>query len=249
MHLTHAHFAGLPADWHPATWAAAAALFLAGWLYARGVRLGAAVGTWQRAAFSAGWCALALALVSPLAARAGANFALHMVQHELLMVLAPPLLVLGQPYAVLARVLSPTALRAAAAPLRLVSPLAAWGLHALALWIWHVPRLFSAALGSDWVHAAQHASFFLTALLFWWAVFRRLRTGMAVLFVLTTMIHMGALAALLTFAPAPLYPGTSLEAQQLGGLIMWVPAGYAMRLAGILAFDRLLARSDGGVGA
>ena len=194
----------------------------------------------HRLAFTTGWLALALALLSPLAAVVEAHFALHMVQHELLMVLAPPLLVLGRPYAAFAQVLSRSALRIAAAPLRLVTPLAAWGLHAAALWVWHVPRLFAGAVESDWVHAAQHACFFFTALLFWWAVFRKVRTGVAVVLVLTTMLHMGALAALLTFAPAPLYPGTSLEEQQLGGLIMWVPAGYAMMLAGVLAFDRLL---------
>jgi len=66
------------------------------------------------------------------------------------------------------------------------------------------------------------------------------RTGTAVLYVLTTIIHTGALAALLTFAPAPIYAGASLEQQQLGGLIMWVPAGYALLAAALLAFNRLL---------
>jgi putative membrane protein len=54
------------------------------------------------------------------------------------------------------------------------------------------------------------------------------------------MIHAGALAALLTFAPAPLYAFTALDEQQLGGLIMWVPAGYAMLAAGLFAFNRVL---------
>jgi cytochrome c oxidase assembly factor CtaG len=240
MRVVEAHAAGLVADWGPDAWAAAIALGLVGWLYARGVRDGAAIGRPQRAAFAAGWLAATVALLSPLAALAESDFAAHMVQHELLMVFAPPLLVLGQPYAACARVLSPAGLRIAAAPLRLATPLVAWALHAAALWIWHVPRLFDGAVASDWVHGAQHASFFFTALLFWWAVFRRARTGLAVLMVLTTMIHMGVLAALLTFAPAPLYAGASLEAQQLGGLIMWVPAGYAMVAAGVIAFDRVL---------
>jgi cytochrome c oxidase assembly factor CtaG len=113
-------------------------------------------------------------------------------------------------------------------------------LHGAALWLWHAPRLFDAGLESDAVHALQHASFFWTALLFWWTVFRRVRTGTAVLYLLATLIHGGALAALLTFSPAPLYAGATLESQQLGGLIMWVPAGYAMLLAGLLAFNRLL---------
>jgi cytochrome c oxidase assembly factor CtaG len=162
-----------------------------------------------------------------------------MIQHELLMIAAPPLLILGRPYAALAATLSPAALRMAAIPLR-APPLAALLLHAAALWIWHAPRLFDAALESDAAHAAQHASFFFTALLFWWAVFRRVRTGIALLYILLTMIHAGALAALLTFAPAPLYALTAHGEQQLGGLIMWVPAGYAMLAAGLIAFHRLL---------
>jgi cytochrome c oxidase assembly factor CtaG len=114
-------------------------------------------------------------------------------------------------------------------------------LHAAAIWIWHVPRLFDAGGQSASVHALQHACFFFSAMLFWWTVFRRVRTGMAVLYVLTTMIHTGALAALLTLAPGSLYAGTTLEQQQLGGLIMWVPAGFAMLIAGLVAFDRMLA--------
>jgi cytochrome c oxidase assembly factor CtaG len=191
------------------------------------------------AAFAAGWLALVIALLSPLEPRAAGSFSLHMIQHELLMIAAPPLLILGRPYAALAATLPPAGLRLAAAPLR-VPPLAALLLHAAALWIWHVPRLFDAALESEAVHAAQHASFFFSALLFWWAVLRRVRAGIALLYILVTMIHAGALAALLTFAPAPLYALTALGEQQLGGLIMWVPAGYAMLAAGLIAFYRML---------
>lgn len=190
-------------------------------------------------AFAAGWAALAVALVSPLESAAAGRFSVHMVQHELLMIVAPPLLILSRPFAALAVVLPVSFVRLAAWPLR-IPPLAAWGLHAVALWIWHVPRLFNAGLASPGVHALQHACFFLTAMLFWWTVFRRVRSGMAVFYVLTTMIHAGALAALLTFAPAPLYAGATLVEQQLGGLIMWVPAGFAMLVAGLIAFDRML---------
>jgi putative membrane protein len=189
--------------------------------------------------FAAGWLALAVALLSPLDSQVAESFSLHMIQHELLMIAAPPLLILGRPYAALAATLRPAALRIAALPLCL-PPLAALLLHAAALWVWHVPALFEAALESEAVHAAQHASFFASALLFWWAVFRRVRTGIALLYILVTMIHAGALAALLTFAPAPLYAFTALGEQQLGGLIMWVPAGYAMLAAALVAFNRLL---------
>jgi cytochrome c oxidase assembly factor CtaG len=228
MHLDP-HWSG----WDIAT---AIALALALWAYAQAARNNA-LHARHAIFFLTGWLALAVALLSPLDGHG--SFALHMIQHELLMVVAPPLLILGRPYAALAATLPAAALRFAALPLR-VPPLAALVLHAAALWVWHVPRLFDAALESGAAHAAQHASFFASALLFWWAVFRRVRTGIALLYILVTMIHAGALAALLTFAPAPLYALTALGEQQLGGLIMWVPAGYAMLAAGLIAFNRIL---------
>lgn len=214
-------------------------LGIAAAIYIRALHRHAAIGRHHALAFAAGWSILALALVSPLDTVASTSFAVHMVQHELLMVVAPPLLILGRPFAALAATLPARAVRAIAWPLR-IPPLGAWGIHAAALWVWHLPRLFDAGLASDGVHALQHASFFFSALLFWWAVFRRVRSGVAALYILTTLIHSGALAALLTFAPAPLYFDTPLREQQLGGLIMWVPAAYALLLAGLVAFNRLL---------
>jgi PQQ-dependent catabolism-associated beta-propeller protein len=200
--------------------------------------------------FAAGWVVLAVALVSPLHALGEVLFSAHMVQHELLMVVAAPLLVLGRPLAVFSRALSAwTLVRLVVFARRLrwpgivwrqiKRPMAAWALHAATLWIWHVPWLFQATLRSDLVHTAQHASFFGTALLFWWALLRH-RTGSAdygaaVLYLFTTSVHSGALGALLVLANRTLYPAyrvTSpawglepLEDQQLGGLLMWIPAG------------------------
>ena len=232
MHLEHPHWSA----WDAAT---TLALLLAAGLYSEALRRRAPISAANALAFAAGWLSLAIALLAPLESEVAESFSLHMIQHELLMIAAPPLLILGRPYAALAATLPAVGLRIAALPL-CVPPLAALLLHAIALWIWHVPRFFDAALESAAVHAAQHASFFFTALLFWWAVFRRVRTGIAVLYILATMIHAGALAALLTFAPAPLYSLTALSEQQLGGLIMWVPAGYAMLAAGLIAFHRIL---------
>lgn len=210
-------------------------------IYIAALRRGARLARTDRLAFAAGWACLAVALASPLESAVAASFSLHMVQHELLMVAAPPLLILGRPFTALAAILPAGALRLLAWPLRL-PPVAAWGIHAAAVWTWHLPRLFDAGRDSAAVHAVQHASFFFSALLFWWAVFRRVRSGTAALYILATLVHSGALAALLTFAPAPLYRETTLAQQQLGGLIMWVPAGYGLLLAGLLAFNRLLER-------
>jgi cytochrome c oxidase assembly factor CtaG len=125
----------------------------------------------------------------------------------------------------------------------LTRPAVSWLLHAAALWLWHVPRFFEAALADSTVHACQHASFLASALLFWWAVFGRgvkRPDGASMALLFTTMMHTSALGALLTFAPTPWYShyvGTTMlspvEDQQLGGLVMWVPGGVSYLVAGL----------------
>jgi putative membrane protein len=87
----------------------------------------------------------------------------------------------------------------------ITQPLAAWALHGLALWLWHVPLLFEAAMHKEGVHVLQHASFLGTALLFWWAVLggdlRSRGGGGSMAYLFTTMMHTAALGALLTLAP------------------------------------------------
>jgi putative membrane protein len=215
-------------------------------------------------AFLTGWGALVLALLSPLDAWSKALFSAHMVQHELLMLIAAPLLVAGKPLAVAAWAfrsgrsgifaVAVRAVRRSRLWRALESPLCAWSLHLLVVWLWHAPRLFQAGLGSDWIHAVQHASFLFSALLFWWALQRRSGNGLAVLYLLTTAIHTGILGALLTFAPQPLYPAylyttaawgmTPLEDQQLGGLIMWVPAGLILLATAMILFAKWLAATE-----
>ena len=218
--------------------------------------------------FLAGWLVLALALTSPLHALGQRLFSAHMIQHELLMVVAAPLLVLGRPGRVWLRAFPRRFARAAVRRGRalggealfeaLVQPGVATLLHALALWIWHVPRLFVATRTSEWAHAAQHASFLLTAALFWHAlVFGRRRQagyGVAVLCLFFTAMHSGALGALLTLGSSPWYAGsatlalawglTPLEDQQLGELIMWVPGGLAYVAAALWLFARWLRDSE-----
>jgi cytochrome c oxidase assembly factor CtaG len=189
---------------------------------------------------------LALALLSPLDRWGAELFAIHMVQHEALMLIAAPLLVLGRPLPVFLWAFSGS-WRAGLARFSqnrtvgslwagLCAPLSGWILHALALWIWHAPRLFNAVLIHRGVHDLQHFTFLATALLFWTALFqerRRAHQGAAILYLFTTTVHTGVLGALITFAQRPWYSAylqtsrswgfTPLEDQQLGGLIMWVP--------------------------
>jgi putative membrane protein len=239
-------------------------LGLSAWLYLRGVRClwrtaGASRGIqpWEAGAFAAGWIVLALALVSPLHRLGGVLFSAHMAQHELLMAIAAPLLVLGRPIVPFLWALPISWRRAAGSwsgtrPVSttwefLTLPLVAWGLHAVAIWLWHAPALYQATLDSDVVHTVQHVSFLGTALLFWWALLRgregRLGRPVAVLYLFTTSVHTSLLGALLAFSSTlwyPLYSSstaawglTPLEDQQLAGLIMWVPAGLAYLTASL----------------
>src|SRR6476661_6367507 len=117
-------------------------------------------------AFALGWLTLVLALVSPLDALGGRLFSAHMVQHELLMVVAAPLLVIGRPLAAWTWAFEPGIRQALGRAVQvpwiqgpwavLTDPIVAWGVHALALWLWHVPAFFSAALEHEGLHIVQH---------------------------------------------------------------------------------------------
>ncbi|MBI5618807.1 MAG: cytochrome c oxidase assembly protein [Gammaproteobacteria bacterium] len=211
--------------------------------------------------FLAGWLALAAALLTPLDTLAARSFAAHMVQHEILILVAAPLCVLGQPLAIWSWALPHAGRLRLAAVFHhpawqrpwhaLTAPLPAWALHAAALWIWHLPLLFEAALARQAVHVAQHASFLGTALLFWWALLRpaaRHAPGVALALLFTTMLHSTALGALLTLATHAwygVYGGAfgldALEDQQLGGLVMWVPGGLVYLGSGLALAARWLA--------
>jgi putative membrane protein len=212
---------------------------------------------WEAAAFWCGWLALVTALVSPLHPWGSMLFSAHMTQHEILMLIAAPVLVLGKP---LVGILKGMPTDAARDLVRLtnarwwrqfwrmlINPVVAWLIHAVLLWLWHVPALFEATLTSDLIHALQHLCFVGSALLFWWAVMqgphRALNFGIAVLYMFTTALHSGALGALITFARTVWYPAyeqtapvwglTALEDQQLGGAIMWIPACTMYVIAGL----------------
>jgi putative membrane protein len=228
---------------------------------------GHALRKWEVWSFCAGFAALILALLSPLDASGGVLFSAHMTQHEILMLVAAPLLILGRPLPVVLKAFPGTLKRALLRLGRTVGWLsgglvtnafAAWLLHALVLWIWHLPKLFNATLKSDFVHALQHISFFGSALLFWWTILdgrhKRLGYGVAVLYLFTTALHNSVLGALLTFSRDIWYPAylnstqswrvTPLEDQQLGGLIMWIPASLSYIIAALVLFAGWLRESE-----
>ena len=250
-------------------------LSLSAWMYARGLRrlwratkIGSGVRPWQAWCFALGWFASLIALISPLHPWGRVLFSAHMTQHEVLMLVSAPLMVLGRPLVIFLwampgpsarRVSSWTKHRSWEQSWRTISnPFSAWLIHMIALWIWHVPSLFEATIDNDFVHALQHFSFLFTALLFWWAVMQGrhkvLGHGLAVLYLFTTALHSGILGALLTFTKTVWYPAysettaswglTPIEDQQLGGLIMWIPAGVVYIIAGLALFTGWMRASE-----
>jgi putative membrane protein len=252
-----------------------AALALSGWLYLRGVRRlwrgagsGCGIRRWEASSYAAGWLTLFVALVSPLHPLGEVLFSAHMTQHELMMLVAAPLVVLGRPVVAFLWALPVARARQVGGWGRvpwfqrawraLTNPLAAWAIHAVTLWVWHVPALFQATLRSDLVHTLQHVFFLGSALLFWWALVHGpqgvMGYGAGVLYLFTTSVHSGVLGALITFAHKVLYPAykettqswglTALEDQQLGGLIMWVPAGLVYIVAGLALYAGWMRESE-----
>ncbi len=236
--------------------ATSAALYIRGaWLIWRRAGFGRGVRVWQASSFAAGWAILFVALVSPLHEFGEHLFVAHMIEHELLMAFAAPLIVVSQPLVSFMRALPESWRRAftGVAHTRgaravwawLMLPVVATVLHGLAIWIWHIPAFLDATLESEGLHRLQHVSFLGTALIFWWAMARGSRRayGASALHVIATLVHTGLLGALLTLAPRVLYPLqtadahlfglTALEDRQLAGLVMWVPGGIVYLLAGL----------------
>lgn len=239
-------------------------LFLGHWAYGRGISrlwgqagVGRGVSVVRVAAFLAGELALVIALLSPLDALGETLLSAHMVQHGLLIAVAPPLLLLGLPGAAFAWMLPAATRRRLARSSSgrtmvrslswMLNPLAAAAIHGAAIWIWHVPAIFDAALASRSLHTLEHFSFLVTALLFWQSLMLASRSvstaAIGVASAFATLLHGGLLGALITFAPYVLfdwYVGRSLswglapiEDQQLAGLIMWVPISIVYFVAGL----------------
>jgi len=248
-------------------------LLLGGWIYAAGMwELQQRTGgwhsslTWRCLSFASGLLTLFLALISPLDALATALFSAHMIQHMLLLVIAPPLLVLGVSPAPFLRAFPQSAQRKLGqwwqriAVLRpaarlLTQPPVAWALGTLVLWAWHAPPLYQAALQNETLHTLEHLSFVATSLLFWRAVTRIGRGSLGTLALFTMAFQGGLLGALLTFAPTPWYEAYAsttqawgllpLEDQQLAGAIMWIPMGTVYTLAALILFMVRLAWIEG----
>lgn len=195
--------------------------------------------------YYAGLIVMFLALVSPLDTLADDYlFSMHMFQHLLLSQVVPPLLLLGIPLSWWEWVLRWRGLRATEQFLR--HPLVAWTCGIAALWLWHWPRLFDAALQNEGLHAFQHLCFMVTGTVFWYPVItpvpgHRMTTFTSVFYLFTACTFSSLLGIFITFCsfeiyPFYLHPADELgilpqlrsmisvhDDQQLGGLLMWFP--------------------------
>lgn len=242
-----------------------AMLYLIGWGRLRG-RTGArsSLEPW---CFAAGWCALVLSILPWVDAAALERFSAHMAQHELMMLIAAPLLMAGRPLAVCLWALPGRWRHRAAAPLQhswtsgvfalLTAPACAWILHGLTVWVWHAPPLYDLAISQESVHAVQHAMFVATSMLFWFGLlhgrYGRAGYGAAVFYVFTTAVHTGVLGALFLIARTPLYSSYAAPAvggieplgdQQLAGLVMWIPGGLLLTITGLALFAAWLGAAE-----
>ncbi len=219
--------------------------------------------SWRPLLFLLAWATLAFSVIGPVDAWAHASLTGHMVQHMVLLAVAPPLLLLARPMPQFMLAL-PIGIRRRVGPLlgqiyrgTAATPIIAFLAHGLVIWLWHLPLPFQFVLEHQLIHDAVHLLFFATGLWFWWSLIAPSRLGQdgfgsAAMLAVLTMMHTGMLGALMTFAPQLLYPEhpagfagfDQLSDQQLAGLLMWVPGGLIYAAAALALSALWLRRQD-----
>ena len=245
-------------------------------LYTRGLwrsrgRSGNLFPWWRPTAFYTGLIALLLGAVSPVDGLSDDLFLMHMVQHVLMMMVGPPLILVGAPVVPVLRGLPRILRDDLAIPLLqmrrvrktlnfLASPLTAWLFFVFTLWIWHVPALYNEAVTNEALHFLQHMMFIGAAVFFWWTVIDpiplkpRLSYAFRLLFLFMATLQSTALAAIITLTESVLYTYyegvprlwglTAQEDQMIAGLIMWVPGAAIYFTALTVLFFVMLARDN-----
>jgi cytochrome c oxidase assembly factor CtaG len=271
-HAGHVHWFDIGATWTFDPWVTIP-VGIAGGLYLAGISrlwrragFGRGVRAWQASCFATGWLLLVFALVLPLHWLGERLFLAHMIEHEILVAGAAPLFVLGRPVTMLYAL--PIGMRRSLGTLAQLATVARWWsrlstppvatvVHGAAIWSWHVPAFYEAALLDPWIHWLQHLCFFGTGLLFWRALMqgraRGQADGVAVFYLFVTSLHTGFLGILISFARRPIYPAqtagasewglTAMADQQLAGLFMWIPAGLVYTGAALVLAGLWIARS------
>jgi len=225
----------------------------------RRYRLGPPVGLWRVTAYLSGVAIIFLSLNGPLHDLSD-NYLLsaHMVQHLLLMMIMPPLLLIGTPAWLLRPILRRRGMMSIA---RVLShPATAFAVYNTVLIGWHLPAAYNWALENHAIHIVQHLMFMVVATMMWWPVVNpvpeltRLSSPLQLLYLFAFGIPMSIVSAFVTMANDVLYPWydlaprlfglTALDDQKLGGAIMWVPGMFVYWTAVTIVFLRWSSRED-----
>jgi len=263
--ISHIHHGASESFWISGALIFAAFLYLRGWLGIRRQDDGNVEG-WRAGSFAFGLLFIWIATASRLAALDHEMLTSHMVQHLLLMTLAPPLILLGMPRMPLAHGLLQRFLQAIGRPLRsapikpmgsvLTNPAFCWFAAAGTLVVWHIPSMFMLGLRSQVWHGIEQASFLATGLLFWWPVVEPRPTvskwaeSSMLLYLFLATLPCDILSGFLVFCDRVVYPVflcsprsfglSALEDQQCAGALMWTCVTVVYLIAGAVFTARLL---------
>jgi putative membrane protein len=269
--ISHTHPRGSEPFWVSAALIFAAFLYLRAWL---GVRSHdhshdrshdhGKVEGWRASSFLLGLSFIWVAMASPLPVLDHAMLTAHMVQHLLLMTLAPPLIWLGMPRKPLAHALLRRFSQTTGRPLRsepmlqsvVTHPALCWFAAAGTLVVWHIPSVFMLSLRSQMWHGAEQASFLATGLLFWLPVVRPWQDSLKwpessiLLYLFFATLPCDILSGFLVFCDRVVYPVflssprsyglSALEDQQCAGALMWTCVTVVYLIAGAVFTARLL---------
>jgi len=185
-------------------------------------------------------------------------FSGHMVQHLLLTMLMPPLLIAGVPGWMLRPLLRNRTIAAIAR--RITTPVACFVIFNVVIAGWHIPAFYNAAMANHGIHIVEHLMFMAAAVLMWWPLasqlpeLPRLAYPGQMLYCFLMTLPMSVVAVYITMADHVLYPAYSaaprimqlspLEDQLLGGLIMWVPGGLIFVIIMSVVFFKWVARGE-----
>ena len=223
---------------------------------------------WRLASFLGGIAALWVAIGSPLKELDDVLLQVHMTQHLILMMVAPALLLAGAPAIAMVRGVPPRIAKALLRPMlrssgvrhlfaHLTQPWVCWTVFVAAIWAWHLPATFQLALRSEPWHAAEHACFFTTSLMFWypviqpWPSLSRWPRWAMLPYLLLADGQNTILSALFMFSGRLFYPYyltaphlagfTPMGDQIVAGAIMWVPGSVLYLVPATLIIFKMLA--------
>ena len=263
--MLHTHHIAFGSFWTSAALIVVALLYLRRWVRIRGLNLESVAG-WRVASFVLGLLLIWIAMASPLAALDHDMLTAHMVQHLLLMTLAPPLILLGMPvmllvHSPLQRFLQTIGCPLGSAPMQklgraLTYPALCWVGAAGTLVVWHIPSMFMLGLRSQTWHSIEQASFLATGLLFWWPVIQsrpivsKWPESSMLLYLFLATLPCDILSAFLVFCDRVVYPVflsspqsfglSALEDQQCAGALMWTCVTVVYLIAAAIFAARLL---------